>query len=202
MNGTFDAITDEGVTMTRRHARWLCALAFGFVPASAFGQSGKVLPPPTSNDPAAVLVPPAAPFGYYATKWRAFPTPTPPAKAPAPVSTPLLQAPKPLPRTFADSAPPLAVSREMTARRIDEPIPPPRPAIRPVAAPEPLKVVAGSTSGGFATLRPTSEPPTSLPAAATVVRTPIVDPKVKTASFQDDVLRPAWPVITDPPVKK
>lgn len=187
--------------MTRRHASWLGAFAVGFLPASAFGQSGRVLPPPTMVEPAAVLAHPAAPFGYYATQWRAFPTPTPPAKAAAPVGMPTLQAPKPLPRTFAEAAPPVAVSREMTSRRIEEPSPPPRLTIRPPTAPEPLKVVT-TTTGGFATLRSTPEQPAQLPLPAPIVRSPIVDPKLRTASFQDDVLRPAWPVITDPPVKK
>ena len=188
--------------MTRRQTTWLGALAFGFLPASAFGQQGRVLPSPTSIEPVAVLAHPPAPFGYYATQWRAFPTATAPAKATAPAGTPVLQAPKPLPRTFAEATPSVAISREMTSKRIDEPIPPPRPAIRPLGTTEPMKVVAASTSGGFATLRPVAELPVPSPTAAPLVRTPIVDPKLRMASFQDEVLRPAWPVITDPPVKK
>lgn len=178
--------------------RYHLSLAATLLGASAFAQDAKsaeAVAAPMKPAAGPTPVGTVAPFGYYQTQWRAFPTAAPiqpkPVEAPPPAMT-REPAPASLPKEIASARP--------------IPAPPTRPVMDPlltgVPVPHPASMNAAKADRGFATLRSVVPVETSAPAAPTVkapARAPSLD-NLRPARHDDEVMRADWPVL--PPLPK
>jgi hypothetical protein len=184
--------------MTFRFRPRLWSATLGLLPVVV--QAGEPSPAPGINCPAH--------FGYYSTQWRPFP-PCPPEPTaptlPPPAAKTLLHAPPAAPRDQFAQADRVPVSRPRPAT-VGTPVPSPPPIAPPPAEPRPpAPVVRSGRETGFATIGKPAAPeqPVRVAAAPTP---PAPPPKASIAPVKheatprpatpnDDVIRPAWPVI-------
>ena len=199
---------------------WFACLGLGLAAMPVFAQHSHRL-----SGPIAVASAPncgvsvansGAPYGYFQTQWRAFPTlatlPQPAAASPAPGTPVLLNAPS-MPYSVTETSTPVPIvaasntgPAQSGSRASQDAVPVPHPAS--VAA---LAKTGNRPERGFATLRQTpveapivTTSPTPIAAPpippAPSSRPSIVDSGIRPVRNEEDVLRPAWPTL--PPQKK
>ena len=196
--------------MNRDFLRWLAMTVLGLAPLTAFADPGAKMPPP----PIAISEPGIfSPYGYFPTHWRAYPAP--PATLPQPVGAPA-QVGTPVGRDF-NVPKPILLDRSSTAARRAETGGPRQVRTAGysnfdrVPVPHPASVAANPRrygNQGFATLRsPMAEAPSPAPMPPSIAVPPIPDPppppplndaRMQRSRSDDDVVRPAWPVIPPP----
>lgn len=196
--------------MTRSNWILTSVVVVGLCPSPLWADKGKSAVKPaahsiTTAGPTAVY---HAPFGYFQTHWRAFPTvsetlPEPGPKAPV-TRTPLLR------KEPTDKAG-VAVGRDSTAaEKTSKPAPRPVEQTTATQTSTPAPKQPSRPERGFATMRSPTDVPIATSQAAPIaappippppaVKTPTIDSGIRPVRGDDDVLRPAWPTL--PPPKK
>lgn len=200
--------------MTRAKRILLLGLGVGLVPSPLLAEHTKTTHSKPAGEVVAAKPTPSAvyhaPFGYFQTHWRAYPTvtdvlPEPGPKGPVTSSQLLRNTPE-------EKTP--VVSREpSTSENTPKPMPRTAEPVRqatavPTAPPTTTAKQPVRPERGFASLRSPTDAPIATSQATPIpappippppgARTPVIDPGVRPVRGDDDVVRPEWPTLPAP----